>query len=220
MRVHNIYLKRILSFLLAFSLLICIFIVPASAANLGTLNYWYSDMNTIMRWTSVPASVWTQKLNYHSNFYFAEAMSTAVNSWNSALSCSMSIVPLIYPSNRSITFIGGTKEEIDAHALNIPLDESDAGKTRMTYTDEGTWKYGSVTKYGGIMTNAEGCVVETSGYTENKYKNIGIHELGHALGWDGHSANSTDVMYATVNSNTVLTVRDKRHLQQVYGGVF
>ena len=42
------------------------------------------------------------------------------------------------------------------------------------------------------------------------------HEVGHALGWFGHSAGNTDVMYAYGSQYLYLTMRDKNHLCQIY----
>lgn len=50
--------------------------------------------------------------------------------------------------------------------------------------------------------------------------NVGIHELGHSMGWHGHSTNSSDVMYTYTNDVKTLTSRYKNHLAQVYVEVF
>lgn len=46
-----------------------------------------------------------------------------------------------------------------------------------------------------------------------------LHEVGHALGIDGHSSNNHDVMYATVDSPTVesvLSERDRATIHRLY----
>lgn len=43
-----------------------------------------------------------------------------------------------------------------------------------------------------------------------------IHEVGHSLGWFGHSTLSSDIMYSYSTENITLTTRDKNHLVQVY----
>jgi len=47
-------------------------------------------------------------------------------------------------------------------------------------------------------------------------QNVAIHEIGHGLGWYGHSATGTDVMSNGENFPTTLSDRDKNHLIQIY----
>ncbi|WP_139902880.1 matrixin family metalloprotease [Clostridium thermarum] len=60
-------------------------------------------------------------------------------------------------------------------------------------------------------------IVEQS-RTLNGYKKTATHELGHALGWRGHSSSTTDIMYESASTITELTTRDKEHLMQIYRG--
>jgi len=46
------------------------------------------------------------------------------------------------------------------------------------------------------------------------YRTSFTHELGHALGWFGHSPNSQDVMHRSDGRRPVLTIRDIEHLRQ------
>ena len=54
------------------------------------------------------------------------------------------------------------------------------------------------------------------GSNTTKYNSVCAHEIGHALGWKGHSSNSSDIMYSSYQGVTTLTDRDKYHLKQVY----
>ena len=86
-----------------------------------------------------------------------------------------------------------------------------------------TWDYndGSTIIYGNLISSSV-CLIVDHGETleqqalEQKLKNTVTHEMGHALGWIGHSSNSNDVMYSVRSSISVLTSRDITHLEQVY----
>ena len=62
---------------------------------------------------------------------------------------------------------------------------------------------------------AVGCIIDKD-RTTDQYKKTCTHELGHALGWAGHSSNTSDIMYSAGSSVTSLTSRDKNHLSQDY----
>jgi predicted Zn-dependent protease len=66
------------------------------------------------------------------------------------------------------------------------------------------------------LSGSKACVVQISGRTTNQYKKTMTHEIGHLLGWSGHSSNSNDIMYSSGSSITTLTLRDKNHLSQIY----
>ena len=54
--------------------------------------------------------------------------------------------------------------------------------------------------------------------TDMAYSKTATHELGHALGYAGHSTTKGDIMYTSSTSNTTnaLTTRDINHLKQIY----
>ena len=127
----------------------------AMAANLGTLSYWYSDSDTIRRWSSIPSTVFSSKLNNTGTFYYLIGLDNGIDSWNSALSSSMDRGT----TSSSLSFYGGTKSELDALGI-FSLTSTDTGLTVTTSSEEGTWTYGSTTKYGRKISKATGCVVD------------------------------------------------------------
>jgi hypothetical protein len=55
-------------------------------------------------------------------------------------------------------------------------------------------------------------------WNDGELRHIIVHELGHALGWTGHSKVSTDVMYHGVPINALgyISYAEARHLRQIY----
>jgi len=42
--------------------------------------------------------------------------------------------------------------------------------------------------------------------TQLCYNWVAMHEMGHMLGWAGHSSNNTDIMHATVDHVTLSSI--------------
>lgn len=211
MKLYKLVSSKIIMFMVILGLIFTV--LPTQvvlAANLGTLSYWYSDSDTIRRWGTIPSTVYSNKLNNTGSFYYLIGLDHGIDKWNSSLGSSMSRSS----SSSSLSFYGGTKAELDALGI-FSLTTSNNGSTISTSSEEGTWTYGTTTKNGRKTSKATGCVVD-KGRTTDQYKKTATHELGHALGWAGHSDTSTDIMYGSGSSVTELTTRDKRHLTQVY----
>lgn len=213
---------------LALVFLLSTFQIHALAVNLGSISYWFSDGDSIGRWTTMPGSVNTQKLDTSkSSFIFYVSMSHAIEKWNDALgrSIAVSTVTTAPSSSDKIIFYGGTQAQLDKQttlgSYLIPVPNDITG--RVTYNTpsvtsyEGEWTYGFMTKYGYKHEKIYGYIVDKDN-TENQQRNTSTHELGHALGWRGHLSTlySTSVMYLYLTSITVLTAADKNQLSQVY----
>lgn len=84
---------------------------------------------------------------------------------------------------------------------------------QLTSSYEGKWIYNGQEKNGHKVISAKGGTI--LGNT-NWIFSVTIHEIGHALGWCGHSSNSDDKMYAADNADKqTVTTRDLEHLAQV-----
>lgn len=129
----------------------------------------------------------------------------------------MSLSPTSTAVSSSIRFYGGTVAQIEAQT-DLTYISGTTGRTvfRGSY-EEGTWIYNGTAIAGWVITGVDGYIVDSgTANTINKNKNTCTHELGHALGWRGHSSNSQDIMYSAISEVTTLTQRDIDHLWQVY----
>jgi hypothetical protein len=69
-----------------------------------------------------------------------------------------------------------------------------------------------------IITRAEMVIYTWPSLPTGGYAGTATHELGHALGINGHSSNSADIMYFTGNATDLLTQRDLNTLRTSYCG--
>jgi len=175
-----------------------------------TVSYWYSNVNYVSKWTSTP-KISQYKLNNNDGFAFDIAFSHARTQWSNA---GISTTLVGWTSGCAIQCFGGTRAEIRARGYSI-LD-SQAGVTLGSSTQINTLSYNGTTKYLKSQNSPQIVCLVDRNVTQTAYKNVMTHEIGHALGWGGHSSNSSDIMYSSENSVTSLTSRDKNHLKQVY----
>lgn len=195
-------------------LLIMEMVPVQSVSASGTLYYWYSDKYTIGSWNSTFIKLYKNKLNTNDSFFFLGGMDHAASQWNNALGIYVSPGATSYYYDSPIVYYGGTQDEILLYT-NWMIGTSKNGytETAVSYVDTLTYMSTSIIKY--YVTGATGFIVD-KGRTANQYKKTCTHELGHALGWNGHSGYNSDIMHGSGSSITTLTYRDKNHLSQVY----
>lgn len=84
------------------------------------------------------------------------------------------------------------------------------------YIDKGYYLYNSKKRAYFRNTEAKIGILITSGQSLDTCKHLYTHELGHALGYNGHAPGTSDVMYKNTSSYKTLTNSEKNHLKQVY----
>ena len=194
-------------------LILVISLLPARSTNAsGTLSCWYSDEYRIGRWNSNYLNVFKCRLSLNDSPYFLDGMSHACSQW----SCVLPLTISSSTSNNSapIRYYSGTLSLINSvFGYTIPSDYNGYSDLHYDYTD--SWYLGSLVYTGVTLYDVNGCIID-KGRTQNQTKKTCTHELGHALGWIGHSGTSSDIMYFCGSSNIYLSNRDRQHLLQIY----
>lgn len=191
-----------------------------SAVNLGGLNYWHSTDNNIGHMTVTP-KIYVKNLSSNSSFNLNSYVGFGIYQWNSHAGTMCNLTGT--ESNHNIIVYGGPRKAIIAaseYFTEDNLKESYGGLTLMSYSSEGNYTYNGSTKYGQKMENSKIAILESSGasMSNSHYCKIAAHELGHALGYFGHSPNSGEIMSSVIDFNTKenLTSDEINHLKQVY----
>ena len=193
------------------------------------LSYWYATVDNpnreIAYWRSIPSYVYVCYLN--GNNKFLSAMESAITNWNNALGINMryQTEDRSFSTSGGIIFYGGTLNELqNLSCFNIyedfgPIGSPKSGYAKITCTRDG-YSYvdpSGNTVIASYISKVRGYVLDKGdSATINQYIKSCTHELGHALGYLGHSNSANDIMYNTASSVTSLTIRDKNHIRQIY----
>ena len=179
-------------------------------------SYWYSSNTVFGIWDNMPI-VYYNYLDGPENFY--TGMSYAVNSWSDALGMSINLRETdLEESLNPLLIFGGTQDEVYGTG-EFPFSQVyNSGAIGATiYKSESFFAnayYNGTTYYGYKLNKVRVYVLDLN--TLSNYYNTCTHELGHALGWNGHSSNSSDVMCKTNSSDISLSNRDILHIKQMY----
>ncbi|MFD1032841.1 matrixin family metalloprotease [Metaplanococcus flavidus] len=189
----------------------------AYAGDLGMLSYYYSDSSSIARYKSSPLVYFGSLDSSVSGTQLSTMINHATNQW----------------TNGGVRVTTTTRKDwsnIEVYAGNLTslrtiypsYDSSNTGLMRPLSTAyEGEWRYaGTYIKNGFQHLRTQVLIknrTETNLTTRmNYYRKTATHEIGHALGWRGHSSSSNDIMYSSSSAVQNLTTRDKVHLNQIY----
>ncbi len=200
--------------------MICLLVLIILASSVVAFAYavfpaycWYSDSNDIGFWASTP-TIWRCNFSTNNSFSFTTCYNTARTQWANA-----SIATIdggTNPSSYQIAFFGGSESVI---ATNLGVSSASlngkAGITKLYGSLFGYMNYSGSTKNLNQLSFSMTGIIDR-GLSLDMQKNVCIHELGHSLGWYGHSNINTNVMYYNTTSVKVLTTMDKNHLTQAY----
>lgn len=179
----------------------------------GTLAVWENvEVNTISYWDHTP-TVYVENYSESSSFYFEEGVQCAISQWNSALGITMTITQ--NEDEADIRIYGGTQDAMIQQG-QLPNETTATG---LTYTSkEGYDGYYMIDNEAKISRKIRGAriLIFFDGQSINECKKTVTHELGHALGYDGHAGGTTSVMYYKRHVYYTLKAGEIAHLQQMY----
>jgi len=164
------------------------------------------------RWTTMPIRVCIvsgANARGYQDYYY-KALTDAFGAWALGSQNRISLVPVTYPAPCDIfcdwtddpnKMVGGDRavEGGATHLSAQPMPNGDGGITGATLT---------------ILTNRGGTPL-----TFEDMKKVCLHEVGHALGINGHSSNNQDVMFFSESPTVLpqLTIRDQATICRLYG---
>lgn len=177
-------------------------------ASAKTYSYWYSDTDRIGFVNN--KNIWGHNLKggLSDSQYFSYT-NHARDQWRDAG------IPTYGANEKSSSIIhwySGPKSDL---VVLEPLLNYYAAVTNVTSVLSSNGKYNGNTVYNRRITSATIYTPKKLLFSNKNYRTMFTHELGHALGYLGHSTSRNDLMHPSA-SNDILTTRDKRHLGQNY----
>lgn len=130
--------------------------------------------------------------------------------------------PQILSKNYGIDFVGANGNVVNGRTkTDSVLDETITinGVSKQVRSTKSATVYIMNRLSSGTYTSSEtGAEINYSSRSVTGHQNTVSHEMGHALGYNGHSLNSNDLMASpTSNSNLMsITERDRRHIGQFW----
>lgn len=183
---------------------------PSLTLQYNMFAYWCSDSDRVGYWRT-PPTYYAENVTPSGDFYFEDGRSTALSQWSNALEISILAAS---ESNADICIYGGTKTDLEV-LYNVSLSTYNGLTVFGRPVNEETVCCNGEFKTIAYMLYAKIYIV-SKGNDINTLKKTVTHELGHALGYLGHSSVNTDVMYSSGHNSYTLKSNDINHLKQIY----
>lgn len=162
------------------------------------LDYVLNGAGEIARWKTFPIKVYIQPSNQ------TNPVKEAFKTWQKS---SNNLVSFIYSQDKNNAQI--TVNFVDKLETSSTKEGFLSGASKPYYQDG--WMSKSEIK---LMTKDPNT---SQSLTSNMFLSVALHEIGHSLGFAGHSPNENDIMYPVAyKEKTVLTQRDLNTLKMVY----
>lgn len=216
-------MKKFLIKIVLFVLILCLLTTPCFASSY-TISNWDASGETDVWYSSVPINAGVGK--YETGFYTAtlNAMKSGVSVWNNA-----SFLPftITYESihfeydGANVWYYGGEYsflrtyfDGLSSTALGYAPIVAPASSDTVTYVSNSIKYTKNVREFDGTERRKV-AILNKGTVPATPYTTVGAHEMGHVLGWYGHTATATQLMYSSATATSVQT-QDKRHIKQIY----
>lgn len=176
---------------------------------------WNSDVDYVVYWNKTSIIVYKENLYNVDDFLFDENIDHALEQWGEALGLNFS-----FTTNKNLADIiiyGGTESQMETMANSTNTNWRGLTFYNMAYDSASvvTLENSNILK---CVYQFNQATVYIKYFEDKNVKKTCIHELGHALGYAGHSKNSKELMYTTTDNvdTFFLSTAEKQHLNAVY----
>lgn len=204
-----------------FVVVIMITVLTVTASAYTSIYYWDSDASQVYPWSSMPVVISRYNIDGSHSSNMSTGYDTARSQWGAVSGISF-LNYGAYPGDTDIRCWEGYRSTLNS-TFNLSLGTNINGHTINTHSlsADAMYSYNGTTKYLHYSSHASVYIVDRdliSGISDigSQYKNVYTHEVGHALGFYGHSTSNNEVMYAYTSGVFSLKTNEKNHLKQFY----